>query len=143
MQKCITLIMISAALVFTNIMADTNFAAESWVQPLENPMQEQRAQALGRQFKCVVCEGQSIEDSNASMASDMRRIIRDQISQGKSDQEVIAFMRNAYEDTYGDKIFMRPPLKVQTLLLWFGPVIILLCGGIVMYMTSFRKRKRS
>ncbi len=141
MQKITTLIFTALMVFSINIMADTNFAADSWVKPLDNPAQEQRAQALGRQFKCVVCEGQSIEDSNASMASDMRRVIRDQINQGKSDQEVIAFMRAAYEDTYGDKIFMRPPLRAQTFLLWFGPLIILLCGGIVMYMTSFRKRK--
>ncbi len=77
------------------------------------------------------------------MASDMRRLIRDQIAQGKSDQEVVAFMRNAYEDTYGDKIFMRPPLKAQTLLLWLGPLLIFVAGGVLMYMTNFRKRKKS
>ncbi len=121
--------------------ADGSFNNNGWVAPLEDPNLEERAVRLGRQFKCVQCKGQSIEESNADIALDMRFFIRNLIEQGKSDKEIIAIMRSNYKEKYGDALFMMPTTNLNAILLWFGPLIFLALGAIVIYYTSFRKKK--
>ncbi|MFV0321277.1 MAG: cytochrome c-type biogenesis protein [Alphaproteobacteria bacterium] len=121
--------------------ANSSFNNDGYVAPLDDPSQEERALNLGRKIKCVVCEGQSIEDSRADIALDMRRFIRTQIAEGKSDKEVIDIMLASYKDKYGDALLMMPPLKMRTIFLWLGPMLILLIGGYVMYNSTFRKKK--
>lgn len=121
--------------------ANSSFNNNGYVAPLEDPAQEERALNLGRKIKCVVCEGQSIEDSRADIALDMRRFIRTQIAEGKSDKEVINIMLDSYKDKYGDALLMMPPLKMRTIFLWLGPILILLIGGYVMYNSTFRQKK--
>lgn len=79
------------------------------------------AQEVGQSLRCVVCQNQSIEDSNAPLAADMRRIVRERIAAGDSAEEVRAFM----VERYGNFVLLKPPLQLDTLLLWFGPLIVL------------------
>jgi cytochrome c-type biogenesis protein CcmH len=108
---------VSPALAF---MADTQ---------LLDAGKEQRAQALFKEIRCMVCEGQTIADSNAGVAGDMRRSIREQITSNLSDEEI----KSDLAERYGDMVLMKPPFKPATALLWFGPWLILLAGGIAAY----------
>lgn len=96
-------------------------------QPLSDSSLEARAQALFPELRCEVCQGQSLADSNAALASDMRKIIREKISQGATDAEILSF----FSERYGDAILMRPPLVPRTMLLWLAPFFLLAIGGIL------------
>ena len=108
-------------------------------QPLpEDPVANKRAVQLAEQLRCLVCQNQSIAESNAELAVDLRRQIREQIGQGRSDTEIVDFM----VERYGDFVLYRPPFKATTLLLWFGPPLLLLLGigVLVRYLRERRKR---
>ena len=92
---------------------------------LADPAQEQRARDIGRGLRCLVCQNQSIDDSNADLARDLRRIVRERIAAGDSDAEVVAFIT----DRYGDYVLLRPPVNAVTIGLWAAPALILLAGG--------------
>lgn len=85
---------------------------------------EARAREIGRELRCLVCQNQSIEDSEAELARDLRRIVREQVVRGASHDEVIRFVH----DRYGDFVLLRPPLRLATLLLWATPALALLGG---------------
>ena len=87
---------------------------------------EKRAKALSEELRCLVCQNQTIADSNAELAVDLRKQVREQLAQGKSDEQVIDYMVGRY----GDFVLYRPPVKETTWLLWFGP-LLLLVGGVV------------
>jgi cytochrome c-type biogenesis protein CcmH len=93
-------------------------------EALPDPQQEARAVEIGRQLRCLVCQNESIEDSGADLARDLRRIVRTQVSEGKSDADVIAWL----VARYGDFVRLRPPFNAATLLLWGSPLIALLIG---------------
>ena len=98
--------------------AASAFTAET---PLSDPALEARAQALFHAIRCVVCQGESIADSPADVAADFRKVIRQEIVQGKSDAQVSDYLVSRY----GDGILMNTPLKPSTWLLWFGPALML------------------
>ena len=102
---------------------------------LKDPAQEARAQKIMKQLRCLVCQNQSIVDSDADLASDLRAIVREQIRAGKSDQEILDFMTSRY----GDWVLLTPPFRATTAFLWFGPIILLLGGG-VMVIRFVRRR---
>ena len=89
-----------------------------------DPVAEKRLQALSAELRCLVCQNQTIADSNAELAVDLRREIRGMIASGKSDKEIIDFM----VARYGDFVLYRPPVKAITLLLWGGPIALMLLG---------------
>lgn len=91
---------------------------------LADPAAEARAQEIGREVRCMVCQGQSIEDSDAELARDLRRIIRERLEAGDSDAAVRGYLHNRY----GDFILLRPPFSVATLLLWATPALAFLFG---------------
>ncbi len=93
-------------------------------QMLADQAQEARAQAIFHQLRCMVCQGQSIADSNAPLATDMRRLVRKKIQEGLSEGQIIA----ALTTSYGEFILMKPPLQRSTLLLWGLPFVILFMG---------------
>ena len=97
---------------------------------------EARLKALAEELRCLVCQNQTIADSNASLALDLRNEIREQIAKGRSDDEIRAYM----VERYGDFVLYRPPLKASTLLLWIGPFALLALGLGVLYMTVRRRR---
>lgn len=93
-----------------------------------DPVAEKRLQALSAELRCLVCQNQTIADSNAELAVDLRREIRTMIAAGQSDQQIIDFM----VARYGDFVLYRPPVKGITLLLWGGPIVLLLLGVFVL-----------
>ena len=93
---------------------------------LADPALEARARALSGELRCLVCQNQSIDDSNADLAHDLRVLIRERLSAGDSDAQVLQFMVHRY----GDFILLRPPVKPETYLLWFGPFMVLALGAL-------------
>src|SRR6476646_12106097 len=97
-------------------------------QPNEDPQIEQRMRHLTEQLRCLVCQNETLADSHADLAEDLRKQIREQIKAGKSDQEIIGFLT----DRYGDFVLYKPPVKATTYLLWFGPFVFLIGGTVVL-----------
>jgi cytochrome c-type biogenesis protein CcmH len=94
-------------------------------QPLgEDPAVEQRLTKLSQELRCLVCQNETLADSRADLAEDLRREIRQQIKAGKSDKEIVAFLT----ERYGDFVLYRPRVTPTTYLLWFGPFVLLLAG---------------
>src|SRR6266511_1820005 len=93
-------------------------------QSAEDPQIERRMKALTQQLRCLVCQNETLADSQADLAEDLRRQIREQMKAGKSDQEILAFLT----DRYGDFVLYNPPVKPATYALWFGPFILLAAG---------------
>lgn len=116
------------------VFSGTMIAKEA--QPNEDPKIEQRMKALTEQLRCLVCQNETLADSRADLAEDLRRQIREQMKAGKSDQEIIAFLT----DRYGDFVLYNPPVKRTTYLLWFGPFVLLIGGTGVLY--RYLKRRR-
>jgi cytochrome c-type biogenesis protein CcmH len=90
----------------------------------QDPVAARRAVQLSEQLRCLVCQNQSIAESNADLAVDLRRQINEQIAAGRSDGEIVDFM----VQRYGDFVLYRPPFKAATLLLWLGPALLLIAG---------------
>lgn len=115
------------------------FAIVCWageaVPVAQNAQVERRMTAIAAELRCLVCQNESIAGSRADLAVDLRRQIREQIAAGRSDQEIMAYM----VDRYGDFVRYRPPLKGSTLLLWFGPAL-LLAAGLVALVLHLRRR---
>ena len=103
---------------------------------LADPALEARARAISGELRCLVCQNQSIDDSNADLAHDLRVLIRERLSAGDSDAQVLQFMVHRY----GDFILLRPPVKPETYLLWFGPFVVLALGalGAALYLRRSR-----
>jgi len=102
----------------------------------ENPEIEARLNRLAQDLRCLVCQNESLAGSRAELAEDLRREIREQMMQGKSDQEVIRYLT----DRYGDFVLYRPPVKPVTYLLWGAPILFLLIGGSTWYVVLRRRR---
>ncbi len=117
--------------------ADNNFG-NLYVAPLEDPAQEARATQLGTSIKCSICSGQSIEESRASLAADMKKLIRQQIKDGKTDAQIVDFLRSSY----GDVIFLKPPVSINSILVWLAPILILLLSGALFFRNFFGKKIR-
>jgi len=94
---------------------------------LKNQQQELRARNISKNIRCMVCQNQSIDDSDAVLAKDLRILIRNKILEGENDKEIYKFLT----DRYGDFILLKPPLKFNTFALWFLPFIFLIIGIIV------------
>ncbi|MBA4807925.1 cytochrome c-type biogenesis protein [Brevundimonas sp.] len=103
-------------------------------RPLTDPAQEARAQALFEDVRCVVCQHEAIADSPAGVAGDMRRLIREQIAAGASDQAV----RRDLVRRFGDYVLFTPPVRVGTWLLWFGPLLLVVLAGAVLGLRARR-----
>jgi cytochrome c-type biogenesis protein CcmH len=122
------MIRLAAALALWLVAAPA-FAISDPAEALPDPRQEARAEAIGKQLRCLVCQNESIEDSGADLARDLRRIVRQQVAEGKSDQEVVAWL----VARYGNFVRLRPPFEASTLLLWGSPVLAVAAGaGIVL-----------
>lgn len=91
---------------------------------LNDPALEARARVVGKELRCLVCQNQSIDDSDADLARDLRVLVRERITHGDSNEEVIDYVVSRY----GDFVLLNPPFKLKTYALWFGPWVILLFG---------------
>ncbi len=95
-------------------------------EQLADPAQEARAHKLSKELRCVVCQNQSIDDSDATLARDLRIILRERISAGDTDKQAVDFI----VARYGSFVQLEPPMRLDTLALWFGPMAVLVLGGI-------------
>ncbi|MBE9556170.1 MAG: cytochrome c-type biogenesis protein CcmH [Proteobacteria bacterium] len=104
---------------------------------LEDPVLEGRARELSKILRCLVCQNQSIDDSNAGLAGDLRIIVRERLVAGDSDDEVIQYI----VDRYGDYVLLEPQVKGANYVLWYGPPILLVLGGAGLLIAARRRRK--
>jgi cytochrome c-type biogenesis protein CcmH len=107
-------------------------------EKLADPALEARARALSQELRCLVCQNENIDDSNADLAHDLRVLVRQRLVAGDSDQQVLDFLTSRY----GDFVLLRPPVKPETYALWFGPPALLLIGGLVIFF-GWRRRAAS
>jgi cytochrome c-type biogenesis protein CcmH len=103
---------------------------------LADPALEARARVLSQELRCLVCQNQSIDDSNADLAHDLRVLVRERLAAGDSDAQVLAYLTSRY----GDYVLLRPPVKPATWLLWFGPPLLLV-AGLLALLLSWRRRR--
>ena len=96
---------------------------------LKNPKYELRARNISKNIRCMVCQNQSIDESNAPLAKDLRILIRDKIKEGKKDEEIYKFLT----DRYGDFILLKPPLNSRNLILWLLPFVFLILGIYIVF----------
>jgi cytochrome c-type biogenesis protein CcmH len=129
-----------SAKILAGLCAMFMFAATAHaVQPdevLKDPALEARARELSKDIRCLVCQNQSIDDSNADLARDLRVLVRQRLTQGDSNEQVMDYLVKRY----GDFVLLRPPVKASTYLLWYGPIVIFVLGalGLIMF---FRGRR--
>jgi cytochrome c-type biogenesis protein CcmH len=124
------------------VLLTTAFAASAAraVQPdeiMSDPVKESRARDLSRELRCMVCQNQSIDDSEAPLARDLRLLLRERIAAGDSDAQVINFL----VARYGEFVLLKPRLELHTLLLWLLPPMALAGGGLALWMHSRRRAK--
>ena len=109
------------------------------VQPdeiLKDPALEARAREISKELRCLVCQNQSIDDSDATLARDLRIVVRDRLKAGDTDTQTVAFV----VERYGDFVLLRPPFKASTLILWIGPALFLIAGMVGVFVWHRRRR---
>ncbi len=125
------LTMIGLFSVNTSLAGDVPFEFDS-------PEQQERFRKLAEELRCLVCQNQSLADSHAELAQDLRNEVYKKIMEGHSNSEIITYL----VDRYGDFVLYRPPLKTTTYLLWFGPFLFLLIGGLIAWLLMRKKPER-
>ena len=136
MKSKIFIIIISICLI--QFLTNNSYTVEP-DEVLKDPKQELRARNISKNIRCMVCQNQSIDESIAPLAKDLRILIRNKIKDGKQDKEIYKFLT----DRYGDFILLKPPFKLNTLALWFLPFIFVLIGILIIYShnKNFKKSK--
>ena len=124
------------ALVLALMVAASAALAIEPSEALPDPALEARARQIGQALRCVVCQNQSIDDSSAEVARDMRRAVRDRLQAGDSNDQIFAYM----VARYGDYVLLQPPFKARTLVLWLGGPALLLMGGMALFLAARRRR---
>ena len=134
------LALIIAVAVATVLAAGDAAAAVSAEEKLDDPKLEARARELGKDLRCVVCQNQSIDDSNAPLAKDLRELVRARVVAGDSNEEVLSYVTARY----GDFVLLEPPVRASTWLLWYGPAALLAVGavGALVWIRGQRRRPR-
>jgi cytochrome c-type biogenesis protein CcmH len=122
------------AIWFALLSSQYSFAQDNSTPTIETAVIEERAREIGQSLRCVVCQNQSIDESDAPLASDMRKLVRKRIAEGDSNADVIAYMR----DKYGDYVLLKPPVQSNTYALWIMPFLLLL-AGLVWFVLTGRK----
>lgn len=123
----LALLLMTAGIAVAQVEPPPSAVGESFA----DPALESRARHLQRQLRCLVCQGESIDESNSTFAADLRRLVREQMAAGKSDQEVQDFLLARY----GDFILLKPPVRPYTWLLWLAPFLVLVGAGGVAWIT--------
>ena len=104
---------------------------------LQNQKQELRARNISKNIRCMICQNQSIDESNAPLAKDLRILIRSKITEGNSDKEIYKFLT----DRYGDFILLKPPIKLSTLALWVLPFVFFIIGIFIVFFQNKKSKK--
>ena len=134
-HRTVVLAAILAVLALTSAPGDRALAVKP-DEMLADAAMEARARAISKGLRCLVCQNQSIDDSNAELARDLRVLVRQRLKAGDSDEAVFRFV----VDRYGDFVLLKPPMKPVTYILWFGPLLILL-GAIAVLVFFFVRRR--
>ena len=106
---------------------------------LQNPKQEIRARDISKNIRCLVCQNQSIDDSSAPLAKDLRTVIRIKVQENDTDEEIYKFLT----DRYGDFILLKPPFKISTFLLWSLPFVFVIIGIFILFVHNKKSKKLS
>jgi cytochrome c-type biogenesis protein CcmH len=123
----VTIVVRALLLALALLAAPPAFAAIGPDEVLEDPAEEARARAITAELRCVVCQGQAIDESNAEIARDLRMIVREQVVAGRSDREIFDFL----VERYGEFVLYRPPFNARNAALWLaGPVFLVVGAGI-------------
>ena len=104
---------------------------------LQNPKQEMRARNITKNIRCLVCQNQSIDDSSAPLAKDLRTLIRSKVQKNETDKEIYKFLT----DRYGDFILLKPPFKISTFLLWSLPFVFFIIGIFILFLNNKKSKK--
>jgi len=119
------------------VLLSAPIAAKEAAPAAADPVLEKRVMTLAEELRCLVCQNQTLAESNAPLAEDLRNQVREKMRQGRSDKEVVDFL----VERYGDFVLYRPPLKTTTVLLWFGPPMLLAVGFAVLLRRVRRRRQ--
>ena len=122
-------------ILFSFLYMQNSFSVEP-SEMLENKEQELRARDISKNVRCMICQNQSIDESNAPLAKDLRILIRNKIKDGKNDKEIYDFLT----DRYGDFILLKPPFNLNTLMLWLSPFLFILVGIYIVYFHNKKSR---
>ena len=133
-KKKTFIIILSICLI--QFLSDKSYAIEP-DEVLENQKQELRARDISKNIRCMVCQNQSIDESNSPLAKDLRILIRNKIEEGNKNEEIYKILA----DRYGDFILLKPPLKLSTLTLWFLPFIFLVIGFFIIFSHNKKSKK--
>ena len=128
------IIIISICLI--QLFSDNSFTVEP-EEVLKNQKQELRARNISKNIRCMICQNQSIDESNAPLARDLRILIRNKIKEGNNNEEIYIFLT----DRYGDFILLKPPFKLSTLALWFLPFIFFIVGVFIVFWHNKKSKK--
>ena len=129
------ILIISLAFCITQFFSNISYTVDP-DEILKNQEYELRARNISRNIRCMICQNQSIDESNASLAKDLRILIRNKIREGSNDKEIYKFLT----DRYGDFILLKPPLHLNTLVLWFLPFILLALGIYIVFYHNKKSR---
>ena len=123
-------------LIFLFLLVATGALAAPVPDTFPDPAMEARARNLQRQLRCLVCQGESIDESNADLAADLRHLVRQEMAEGKSDRQIEDFL----VARYGNFILMKPPLEPDTYVLWLAPFAVLIGAGAIATLVIRRSR---
>ncbi len=133
-----TLLSIVIIFVMIQFISKNSYSVEP-EEFLQNPKQEMRARNISKNIRCLVCQNQSIDDSSAPLAKDLRTLIRIKVQENDTDEEIYRFLT----DRYGDFILLKPPLKISTFLLWSLPFVFIIIGIFILFVHNKKSKKLS
>ena len=132
-KTLLTIVIIS---IMIQLFLNNSYAVEP-EEFLQNPKQEMRARDISKNIRCLVCQNQSIDDSAAPLAKDLRVLIRIKVQENDTDEEIYKFLT----DRYGDFILLKPPIKISTFLLWFLPFVFFIIGIFILFLHNKKSNK--
>ena len=133
-----TLLSIVIIFVMIQFISKNSYSVEP-EEFLQNPKQEMRARDISKNIRCLVCQNQSIDDSSAPLAKDLRTLIRTKVQENETDEEIYKFLT----DRFGDFILLKPPLKISTFLLWSLPFVFVIIGIFILFVHNKKSKKLS
>ena len=132
-KTLLTIVIIS---IMIQLFLNNSYAVEP-EEFLQNPKQEMRARDISKNIRCLVCQNQSIDDSAAPLAKDLRALIRTKVQENDTDEEIYKFLT----DRYGDFILLKPPFKISTFLLWSLPFVFFIIGIFILFLHNKKSKK--
>ena len=131
-----TLLSIVIIFVMIQFISENSYSVEP-EEFLQNSKQEMRARDISKNIKCLVCQNQSIDDSSAPLAKDLRALIRSKVQENETDEEIYKFLT----ERYGDFILLKPPFKINTFLLWSLPFVFFIIGILILFLHNKKSKK--